>query len=286
MLSIGDFSQLGQVSVRTLRLYDELHLLQPTRVDPFTNYRYYSIEQLPRLNRILMLKDLGLSLEQIARLLKENLPADQLRGMLVTKQTALQKELAENRERLERVEARLRQIEQEGHLTAHDIILKTVTPFDIFSVRQLVPSITVMPQQRCELFHLLYHWLEEKHIEPNGQELAIYHNEEYTEQDIDMEAAIVANRICRQKLASAMMTNEPVSFRELPGTDKMASVIHQGRPKEVGIAIIALYTWIEENNYLTTGPYREIHLYGRELELKTYDPVTIEVQIPVKPNEN
>ncbi|HET7143120.1 MAG TPA: helix-turn-helix domain-containing protein, partial [Anaerolineales bacterium] len=83
MLSIGDFSQLGQVSVRTLRLYDELRLFKPARVDRFTGYRYYSVDQLPRLNRILMLKDLGLSLEQIARLLKDNLTADQLRGMLM-----------------------------------------------------------------------------------------------------------------------------------------------------------------------------------------------------------
>jgi len=74
MLKIGDLSKLSQVSVKTLRYYDEVGLLNPSQVDRFTGYRYYSIEQIPRLNRILAFKDLGFSLEQIARLLDENLP--------------------------------------------------------------------------------------------------------------------------------------------------------------------------------------------------------------------
>ena len=60
MIKIGDFARLGQVSVVTLRHYDEIGLLKPVTVDSFTGYRYYSVAQLPRLNRILALKDLGL----------------------------------------------------------------------------------------------------------------------------------------------------------------------------------------------------------------------------------
>ncbi len=65
MLRIGDFARLAHVSIRTLRLYDENGLLKPARIDPFTDYLYYEFEQLPRLNRILALKDLGFSLDQI-----------------------------------------------------------------------------------------------------------------------------------------------------------------------------------------------------------------------------
>jgi DNA-binding transcriptional MerR regulator len=59
MIKIGDFARLSQVSVVTLRYYDEMDLLKPVNVDPFTGYRFYSSDQLPRLNRILALKDLG-----------------------------------------------------------------------------------------------------------------------------------------------------------------------------------------------------------------------------------
>ena len=69
MLKIGDFSKLGQVSVRMLRHYDQLGLLNPDQIDKFTGYRYYAVEQLARLNRILFFKDLGFSLQQIKELL-------------------------------------------------------------------------------------------------------------------------------------------------------------------------------------------------------------------------
>ena len=69
MFKIGDFSRLSQVSVKTLRYYADLGMFEPVHIDQFSGYRYFSIEQLPRLNRILALKDLGLSLEQISRLL-------------------------------------------------------------------------------------------------------------------------------------------------------------------------------------------------------------------------
>lgn len=82
MLKIGEFSRLAFVPVKTLRYYDDIGLLKPVHVDQWTGYRYYSVEQLPRLNRILALKGLGLSLEQIGQLLDDDLPAEQIRGML------------------------------------------------------------------------------------------------------------------------------------------------------------------------------------------------------------
>ena len=82
MIKIGDFARLSQVSVVTLRYYDEVELLKPVKVDAFTGYRFYSADQLPRLNRILALKDLGFSLEQIRLMLVDGLSFEQLRSML------------------------------------------------------------------------------------------------------------------------------------------------------------------------------------------------------------
>ncbi|MBC7811584.1 MAG: MerR family DNA-binding transcriptional regulator, partial [Burkholderiales bacterium] len=61
MFKIGDFSKISQVSARMLRHYDDIDLFKPAHIDPFTGYRYYTVDQLPRLNRLLALKDLGLS---------------------------------------------------------------------------------------------------------------------------------------------------------------------------------------------------------------------------------
>jgi DNA-binding transcriptional MerR regulator len=68
MLKIGEFSRLSQTPVSTLRYYDDIGLLKPVSVDGFTGYRYYSADQLPTLNRITELKDLGLSLAEIVQL--------------------------------------------------------------------------------------------------------------------------------------------------------------------------------------------------------------------------
>lgn len=65
-----------------MRLYEELDLLRPAQTDHFTGYRYYAADQLPWLNRLLALKDLGFSLKQIAGLLHADPPVEQLRGML------------------------------------------------------------------------------------------------------------------------------------------------------------------------------------------------------------
>jgi DNA-binding transcriptional MerR regulator len=111
MFKIGDFSQMGQISVRMLRHYDKMDLLKPSHIDESSGYRYYTIDQLPRLNRIAALKDLGLTLQQITNLLAEDLPLERLQAMLEKKQQDIQTQMREEMARLNRIAARLRQIE-------------------------------------------------------------------------------------------------------------------------------------------------------------------------------
>ena len=80
-----------------LRHYDQMGLLKPSQTDEWTGYRYYTIEQLARLHRIIALKGLGFSLEQVADLLNrgETVPALELRGMLKLRQAEITRELQE-----------------------------------------------------------------------------------------------------------------------------------------------------------------------------------------------
>src|SRR5437899_12364030 len=114
MFRIGEFSKIAQVSGRLLRYYDEIGLLIPESIDPETGYRYYSARQLPRLNRILVLKELGLSLEHIARLLDQDTSVEEMRGMLSLRKAQIEQSLDEEWERLRVVEARLQQIDTQG----------------------------------------------------------------------------------------------------------------------------------------------------------------------------
>src|ERR1041385_3322097 len=126
MIKIGDFARLSQVSVVTLRYYDEMDLLKPVKVDSFSGYRFYSADQLPLLNRILALKDLGFSLEQIKLMLADGLTLEQLRSMLTMQRNEVGKRLADEQARLLRIEARLRQIDLEDKMPRYDVVIKTV----------------------------------------------------------------------------------------------------------------------------------------------------------------
>jgi predicted transcriptional regulator YdeE len=114
MLKIGDFARIASVSVKTLRFYASEGLLVPVMVNRYNGYRYYTEEQLDTLNRILALKEMGVSLEQVRDLLSDSLTPSELRGLLRVKRLELQERVNAEQERLNRVEDRLRRIESEG----------------------------------------------------------------------------------------------------------------------------------------------------------------------------
>ncbi len=124
MFTIGDFARHGRVSVRMLRHYDAVGLLRPARVDPHSGYRYYEAGQLARLNRVIALKDLGFTLDQVRAIVDGEVGADELRVMLWLRRADLEAAVAEAAARLDQVAARLRAIESEGHMSTHDIVVK------------------------------------------------------------------------------------------------------------------------------------------------------------------
>ena len=99
--------------------------MPPAHIDQQTGYRYYTIRQLPRLNSILALKELGLSLEQIGPLLEKDLSPTELRSMLTLKRAQLERSLQEEEARLRHIEIRIAQIDREGKAEGFDVIMKS-----------------------------------------------------------------------------------------------------------------------------------------------------------------
>ncbi len=269
MFRIGEFSKLSQVTVKTLRYYDEIGLLKPANVDPFTGYRYYSADQLPRLNRILALKDLGLSLAEIARLLDGDLPSAQIRGMLRLKRIELQQQVQEEQARLARVEWRLRQIEQEGTMSTQEVVLKKIPAMTVASVRDVIPTYSDVNR----LFGEVFAYLGQHKINPVGPPLGIYHDEEYREQDADVEVAV--------PVSESVLGGDRVKMRQLPAVEEMACIVHQGSYDTIGEAYNHLMAWIEANGYRMIGPLREVYVRGPESGDDPSAYVT-EIQLPVE----
>ena len=128
MFSIGEFARHGRVSVRMLRHYDAIGLLRPACVDAGTGYRFYQASQLAELNRVIALKDLGFTLQQVQEILEEKVSAAELRGMLKLRRAEIQAQIEAETTRLARVEARLMTIEDEARVPADGVVIKRLAP--------------------------------------------------------------------------------------------------------------------------------------------------------------
>jgi DNA-binding transcriptional MerR regulator len=273
MFKIGDFSKISQVSVRMLRHYDELGLLKPAHVDPFTDYRYYTADQLPRLNRIVALRELGFTLEQIARLLNGELTAEQLRGMLVLKRAEIEQQVQAQQEQLARVEMRLMQIELEGKMPNYEVVLKKVPQLHVASASGVIPAYgedNIKPILG-PLFDEVYEYAGRyAPAVKAGCGIAIYHDDG-REHDILVEAVA--------EIDGDLPGNARVRVYDLPAVETMASLVHHGPFATLGAAYQAIMAWIEANGYRVVGPQRELNLeYERGGDQSKY---VTEIQFPV-----
>ena len=212
VLKIGEFSALAQVSIRTLRHYDEVGLLKSMHVEAESGYRHCSASQLPRLHRILALRDLGFPLDRIGEALEEGVSADALRGMLLLRRVEQEKQVDAETERLNRLKALIHLIDKEGRMT-NDVIMKEVEPQWIVSLREHIPAYRVVGQLIGKLYGLL------GPLGGQGMGVVLLHDHEYKEQNVDVEAGV-----CLKQPAEVQV---PLRCYQLPAAT-VASVVHHG----------------------------------------------------------
>ncbi|MET8552893.1 MerR family transcriptional regulator [Micromonospora zamorensis] len=255
MFTIGDFARLGRVSVRMLRHYDSIGLLRPASVDPHTGYRFYRADQLRRLNRVIALKELGLTLEQVRAIVDDAVDVAELRGMLRLRRSQLAEQLAADTARLTAVEARLRLIESEGRMTTQEVVLKEIVPVRVAELTAVAPSYqgedigpVIQP-----LYPELFRRLAGAGITPAGPGIAWY---EPAPGD-DGDAVVVHAGVTVGVGAEAA---SDVAVVDLPAVRTAATIIHHGPMDDVEQSMQVLARWIEENGYRTDGFAREVYL--------------------------
>jgi DNA-binding transcriptional MerR regulator len=268
MFKISEFSKLSQVSVKTLRYYDQIGLLKPAHTDPDTGYRYYTANQLFPLNRILAFKELGFTLQQITQLMDDHVPVEQIRGMFRLKQAEIQTLLEEEQTRLQRIENRLHQVEKEGILeTEHEVVLKKVDKQPILSLRQRA-SIQQIPQLLAQLDHDLGKNLSSSSL----PQAVLWYGCEECEEAIDLEVGYLLKQV---------PTDSSVRVQYLPEVSMMATLLHRCHPTRPCTASSDLAIWIEQNGYQIreNEPRREVFLHPDHEHENDY---IAEVQIEVE----
>jgi DNA-binding transcriptional MerR regulator len=274
MFRIGDFSRIARVSCRLLRYYDELGLLKPSIVDGVTGYRLYSATQLPRLNRILVLKQLGLSLEQIAKVMEDSVSAQQLRGMLLIRRAELEQALAEESERLRQVETRIAQIDVEGQLLAEDVVIRGQPAQKFLAVRKTLPSFAAARDVIGQLLRTVPGRVPAARL---GSLAGIAHSQEFEPDALDVELGYFIEG--DMDVSIPLADGSVLSVREVPEVERMAVCVRIGLPETAHLVTSRIARFVEANGYALSGPSREVFLQPPRLD--RMDESVVEMQFPI-----
>jgi DNA-binding transcriptional MerR regulator len=274
MFAIGEFARHGRVSVRMLRHYDAIGLLEPVCVDPTTGYRFYEAGQLSRLNRIVALKNLGFTLQQVASILDQQVSTAELRGMLKLRQAELQEQIAVDTARLDQVEARLLAIESEAVEPA-PVLVRRIAAVRVAELTGMAAGYE--PQFITPVIQALYDELPRRlckaGIAVPGPGVAYYEDAGDDAGAIKVHAALP---IAEQP--GGQQDFNVVDLSEIPAA---ATLIHHGSMDNVLSSIQALAKWIDASGYQSLG-------YAREVTLKfgaVRDDWVTELQEPIGPKE-
>ncbi|MCM2412444.1 MerR family transcriptional regulator [Streptomyces sp. RKAG290] len=255
MFTIGDFARYGRVSARMLRHYDAVGLLHPDRTDPATGYRYYGAGLLARLNRIIALKDLGFTLQQVRAVLDEEVGSEELRGMLRLRRSELEAAMAAAAARLVQVEARLRSIESEGHMSADDVVIKSVPAVrvaELTGVAEGYEPENITPVIR-PLYERLFPLLGKAGISPTGPGIARY-------QDAPGGGgAVVVHAGVTVSAPVGPVGDTGVTVVELPPFEA-ATIVHRGSMENILTTAQTLARWIDASDHRSAGYAREVNL--------------------------
>jgi len=268
MFSIGVFSKINKITTKTLRYYDEINLLKPEYIDNFTGYRYYSSNQLLKLHKILTLKQMGLSLNEVKEVINNPTVID---IFLKLKEQDILKNIETEKAKLLQIRSYLNLLKGEDYYMYNSVI-RELPEVIVASMRQVIPNYN-------ELFNLCPNVMA-KEMERLGCVCAapnycfnIYHDGEYKEFDIDVEICEAVTQIKKD--------SEILKFKKIDSIPTAVCVLHKGSYSNLRSAYLFAFKWIEENEYEVIDNPRESFIDGIWNKENEEDWLT-EIQIPVK----
>lgn len=249
-LKIGEFSKMMQVTVKTLRYYEQKGLLLPYEVDEWTGYRYYSIYQMQRLNIIRGLQQQGFTLEEIKELLEdgEQMPSiDQLTQKIEETEHQLQLLIKRRSQLLKWLDSH-KQIK-----TMEQISIQSLPEIIVASHREIIPNYDALGALCVNKIGPEMQRLGCK-CPPPGYCFTIEHNKEYRSTDIDIE-------YCEQVEEIGKDSNI-IQFKQLPAVEKALCIKHLGPYERFHESFAEAFRYMEEKGYKPIGHTRICYIDG------------------------
>lgn len=271
MFRIGLFAKMNRVTIKALRYYDEAGLVKPEFTDRFTNYRYYTTNQIEQLHKVIALKNAGFSIKEIQTIIQNNPTPKELADLLEQKLDSLEEDLKEQQARLNHTKAYLTLLRKEPETMNQDVIIKALPEVTVASKRvivqsyddffQVVPAMgEVMKKQgaRCAIPEYCF---------------SIFHDGTYKESDIDVE-------IC-EAVIEASQDSDGVAYKEIAAVPQAACLLHKGPYSTIGNTYAKAMRWIQDNGYEMSDNPRESYLDGIWNKEDPAEWLT-EIQVPVR----
>lgn len=268
MFKIGEFSKLTQVTVRMLRYYDEMGLLKPAKIDPWTGYRLYSTEQIPVLNKIIYLRDSGFQVAEIAAALENNDKAF-LQELFNKKQAEIEENIKIEQEKLSKIDLAKHALFEDKNDLHYQISIKSIPSYFVLSLRKVIPDYYA----EGELWQELSAFARQQNLELSSDTFSIYHDEDYKETDVDVEICVPV------KKAGESFGN--FTFRHTEAVPIMASTMVSGDFSNIAEAYRSFADWLTKNSHYKMGiQSRQIVHRGPWNEKNPKNYLT-ELQIPL-----
>lgn len=259
---IGMFSKMNQVTIKALRYYDEVGLLRPRFIDPDNGYRYYSSSQLEPLHRLMALRRIGYSIEEIKRVQD----GESEQRILQKKKQQLMKEISERMSMLSQIEGYLQQDEENYHM-----VIKRLPEVIVASTRKVIPDFESLSSMIPEMGAMM---------EKAGCICAmpeycfnIYHDGEYKEENIDIE-------IC-EAVTEMKEDFGDLKFKMIDEIPTAICTMHKGPYTSIPNAFASAIKFAEDNGYEIIDYVRENYIDGMWNKDSEEEWLT-EIQIPVK----
>jgi DNA-binding transcriptional MerR regulator len=268
MYQIGEFSKINRITVKALRYYDRVGLLKPAFVDDNNGYRYYSSEQLPIIHKIIALRQMDFSINEILDIINgEN---DNL--IFKIKKEKILNDIRAKKEQLSQITHYLEK-NREGFKMNYEVVLKELPEVIVYAKKMVVPNYDYYFEAIPKIGE------EISKANPNLKSakpeycFTIYLDGEYKEENFKVE-------FCEAVTGFGEKTEE-IKFKEITKVDQAACVFYKGSYDNIGEAYAHLFKWIEDNNFIPSDNPRESYIDGIWNKENPSDWLT-EIQIPVK----
>jgi len=249
-LKIGEFSQMMQVTVKTLRHYEQKGLLKPNEVDEWTGYRYYTVGQMQKLQSIRELQRLGFSLDEIRDLYEDDShtpeiqqidekirETERLLRQLTTRRDRLL-EWRDSRKKIKKMEKFSIQRLPEIIVASHREIIPNYAALGPLCVNKIGPE---MQRLGCK-------------CPPPGYCFTIEHNKEYKPTDVDIEYS--------EQVEALGTDSDIIQFKRLPAVPKALCLKHIGPYEKFYESFAEAFRYIEEHGYKVVGQPRTSYVDG------------------------